>query len=97
MTEAILGQYPACPTDEAHRIAAHTAQRSSGRVGRSAAGRELDPQAIKLAVVAHIRHEHTNYDHFLMQGAERLEARILVREKIDRMLEKWRSTDGVDS
>jgi hypothetical protein len=90
MTGAILRQYPACPTDEARRIAAHTARRGSGRVGRSAAGRELDPQAIKLAVIAHIRHEHTNYDHLLMQGAERLDARILVREKINEMLVKWR-------
>ena len=89
MTSAILRQYPACPTDEARRIAAHTAQRGSGRVGRSAAGRDLDPQAIKLAVIAHVRHEHTNYDHLLMQGAERLEARTLVRDKIDQVLAKW--------
>jgi hypothetical protein len=89
MVKAILGQYPACPTDEARRIAAHTARRGSGRVGRSAAGRELDPRAIKLAVIAHIRHEHTNYDHLLMQGAARLDARTLVRDKIDQMLVKW--------
>jgi hypothetical protein len=97
MTKEILGQYPACPADEARRIAAHTALRGSGRVGRSAAGRELDPRAIKLAVVAHIRHAHTNYDRLLMQGASRLDARILVREKIDQVLVKWRSADGVDS
>lgn len=97
MTKEILGQYPACPADEARRIAAHTALRDSGRVGRSAAGRELDPRAIKLAVVAHIRHAHTNYDRLLMQGASRLDARILVREKIDQVLVKWRSADGVES
>ncbi len=90
MTSAILSQYPACPTDEARRIAAHTSRRGSGRVGRSAAGRDLDPQAIKLAVIAHVRHAHTNYDHLLMQGAERLEARTLVRDKIDQVLAKWR-------
>jgi hypothetical protein len=66
-------------------------------VGHSAAGRELDPRAIKLAVVAHIRHQHTNYDRLLMQGASRLDARILVREKIDQVLVKWRGADGVDS
>ena len=90
MTEVILGKYPACPAGEARRIAAHTARRGSGRVGRSAAGRELDPQAIKLAVIAHIRHEHTNYDHLLMEGAPRLDARVLVHDKIDQMLAKWR-------
>lgn len=97
MTTAILGQFPACPADEARNIAAHTARRGSGRVGRSAAGRELNPQAIKLAVIAHIRHEHTNYDHLLMQGAARLEARTLVRDKIDQVLEKWRGADDVES
>jgi hypothetical protein len=95
MTEAILGQYPACPTAEARRIASHTARRSSGRVGRSAAGRELDPQAIKLTVIAHIRHEHTNYDHLLMEGAARLDARVLVHDKIDQVLAKWRGNDAV--
>jgi hypothetical protein len=90
MTEAILEQYPACSTDEARRVAAHTARRGSGRVGRSAAGRELDPQAINLAVIAHIRHEHTSYDQLLMQGAARLDARIMVRDTIDHMLAKWR-------
>jgi hypothetical protein len=97
MTKEILGQYPACPAAEAGRIAAHTARRGSGRVGRSAAGRQLDPRAIKLAVVAHIRHAHTNYDRLLMQGASRLDARILVREKIDQVLVKWRGADGVES
>ena len=90
MTKAILAQYPACPAAEAGRIAAHAARRGSGRVGRSAAGRELDPQAIKLAVTAHIRHEHTKYDRLLMQGTARLDARIQIRDAIDQVLVKWR-------
>jgi len=89
MTKTILGQYPACPTDEARRIAAHTARRGSGRVGRSAAGRELDPRAIDLAVIAHIRHEHTEYDRLWMQGADRLDARARVRDKINQVLARW--------
>src|SRR5438093_3658812 len=71
-TEAIVGRYPRCPLAEARRIAAHAGLRSSGRVGRSAAGRALDPQAVDLAVMAHIRREHTNYDQLLMRGTERL-------------------------
>ncbi len=63
-------------------------------MGRSAAGRALNPQAIELAVVAHVRHEHTNYDDLLMQGAERLEARVLVREQIDAVLTKWQRETG---
>jgi len=91
MTEAILKRYPACPPEEAGRMATHTAKRGSGRVGRTAAGRALDPQAIDLAVLATVRHEHTNYDQLLMEGADRLDARLLVREKINTVLAKWRS------
>ncbi|MEW6303976.1 MAG: DUF2293 domain-containing protein [Verrucomicrobiota bacterium] len=89
MTRAILEQFPSCPPKEARSIAAHTALRGSGRVGRSAAGRALDPRAIELAVVAHIRHAHTDYDLMLMQGTDRLDARALVREKIDAVIARW--------
>jgi hypothetical protein len=89
-TQAIAQRYPGCPSNEAREIAEHTAQRSSGRVGRSAAGRELNASAVDLAVVAHIRHTHTNYDALLMRGVERLDARAQVREKIDRVLATWR-------
>lgn len=82
-------QFPACPPDEARAIAEHTALRGSGRVGRSAAGRALDPHALELAVIAHVRHTHTNYDELLMAGTERLGARALVRERIDRVLASW--------
>ncbi len=88
--QAIAQRYPGCPSNEAREIAEHTAQRSSGRVGRSAAGRELDPSAVDLAVIAHIRHTHTNYDALLMSGVERLDARAQVREKIDRVLTTWK-------
>jgi hypothetical protein len=89
LTQAVLERFPGCPVAEAHRVAAHTGLRSSGRVGRSAAGRALDPRAVNLAVVAHIRHEHTNYDQLLMRGTDRTDARTLVREQIDRVLEEW--------
>lgn len=89
MRQAIFAQYPACPPEDTRRIAAHTGRRGSGHVGRSAAGRALDPRAIELAVIAHIRHEHTDYDRLLMQGADRLDARRLVRDKIDQVLARW--------
>ena len=91
LTAAISQRYPGCPSDEARQIAEHTGRRSSGRVGRSAAGRALDATAVDLAVTAHIRHAHTNYDELLMRGTDRLDARALVRERIDRVLEKWSS------
>lgn len=87
--QAIIHRYPQCPPSEAREIAGHTGRRSSGRVGRSAAGRALDPAALDLAVIAYIRHKHTNYDELLMRGVPRLEARGVIREKIDVVRMKW--------
>jgi hypothetical protein len=36
-----------------------------------------------------IRHARTNYDELLMCGTERLDARALIREGIDRVLAEW--------
>jgi hypothetical protein len=89
LTKGIRERHPRCPAEEARRIARHTALRGSGRIGRSAAGRALEPQAIDLAVIAWVRHQHTNYDTLLMQGAERLDAREMVRAEIGRVLAQW--------
>ena len=89
MTEKIRVLYPGCPSDEARRIAAHTAARGSGRVGRSAAGRALDDHALALAVAAWVRHRHTRYDELLMSGQERAAARSEVREEMDSVLDGW--------
>lgn len=91
MTAAILNEFPHCPPAEARQIAAHAAERGSGRVGRSAAGRELDPQAITLAVIAHVRHVHTNYDSLLMRGVDRRDAREQIRGTLDKVLGQWRA------
>lgn len=89
MSAAILNQFPLCPSQAAHQIAAHAAERGSGRVGRSAAGRELDPKAITLAVIAHIRHVHTSYDSLLMRGVDRQDAREQIRGQLDQVLLQW--------
>lgn len=84
--------FPGCPADEAARIAAWTCRKHSGRVGRSAAAKEFDPQALRLAVIAHIRHEHTRYDELLMEHGDRQLARREVREEIDRTLARWEAS-----
>ena len=89
LTAAISQRYPGCPPTEAREIAEHAGLRSSGRVGRSAAGRALDATAVDLAVRARVRHTHTNYDELLMRGTDRQDARVSVREKMDRVLAKW--------
>lgn len=87
--DAIRQQYPGCPPGRAHRIARHAATRSSGRVGRSAAGRALDPEAVRLAVVAAVRQADTAYEDLLMRGVPRLEARHRVLEQVDEVLAGW--------
>jgi hypothetical protein len=81
--------YPRCPPDRAEAIAARSAVRSSGRVGRSAAARALAPRAIALAVVASVRHLDTNYDDLLMSGVARETARDEIRSSIDKVLASW--------
>ena len=89
LARAIRLRFPGCPPERAARIAAHAGARSSGRIGRTSAGRALDPEAVRMAVVAAVRHEETRYDDLLMSGIPRDEARELVRHDIDRVLRAW--------
>jgi hypothetical protein len=89
VADKLRALFPGCPADEAARIAAWTCRKHSGRVGRSAAAKEFDGQALRLAVVAHIRHEHTRYDELLMQHGDRQLARAEVRAEIERVLARW--------
>ena len=82
--------FPGCPPGRAEAIARHAAQRGSGRVGRSAAGRELDPEALELAVLASVRHQDTRYDELLMSGLDRTLARDHVRDHVNAVLDQWR-------
>src|SRR5438552_10757138 len=59
MAESIRQMFPGCPPEEAQAIAAHTSVRGSGRVGRTAAGRAPDEEALAAAVVAYSRHRRT--------------------------------------
>jgi hypothetical protein len=83
--------FPGCPKARAEAIATHTGDRNSGRIGRTAAGRALDPAAITLAVVAAVRHGDTDYDDLLMAGIDRAEARDQVRANVDEVLDRWRT------
>jgi len=89
MAVEIRRLFPGCPASRAEAIASHAAVRGSGRVGRSSAGRALDPDALTLAVVASIRHADTGYDELLMAGVPRLDARARVQPDIERVLDRW--------
>jgi len=90
--ERLGALFPGCPIPERQDIAAHACQKYSGRVGRSASARELDPKAIELAMRAHIRHCHTPYDKLLARGIDREEARMQVRDAADKVLARWRQS-----
>ncbi|MFI6028333.1 DUF2293 domain-containing protein [Amycolatopsis magusensis] len=90
LAAAIRLAFPHCPAERAQTIAEHAGVRGSGRVGRSAAGRALDEDAVRAAVVASIRHLDTDYDDLLMSGVPRADARERIRPTIDRVLARWR-------
>jgi hypothetical protein len=94
MAESIQQMFPGCPLEEARAIAEHTSVRDSGRVGRTASGRALEEEALRVAVVASVRHRHTKYDQLLMKRLSRMDARDSVRDDIDRVLESWRRVPG---
>jgi hypothetical protein len=91
MAAEIIRLFPGCPPDRANSISRHAAERGSGRVGRSAAGRALDAGAVEFAVAASVRHEDTRYDDLLMSGLDRAEARDQVRGQVQGILDEWRS------
>ncbi len=91
---AIREQYPGCPATEATEIAEHACRKYSGRIGRTAAAKEFSPNAIRLAVIAHIRHAHTDYDELLARYADRDRARERIRGKVSAILDHWQQTAG---
>jgi hypothetical protein len=90
MTERLLVLFPHCPRKEAQAIAQHTAARGSGRVGRTAAGRDLEEGPMTAAVTAAIRHTYTDYDSLLASGLDRSLARERVADRVQTILAGWR-------
>ena len=88
-SDAILDLYPKCPARTAKSIAEHACLKYSGRVGRSAAAKSFGASAVRLAVIAHIRHAKTQYDDLLMRGWDRYDARQQIAEQVDSVLSKW--------
>jgi hypothetical protein len=81
--------FPRSPAGRERAIAEHACLKYSGRVGRSAAAKSLDEEAVRLAVIAHIRHAQTDYDLLLAGGHERWDARNEVEGEVERILTEW--------
>ena len=54
----------------------------------------MDEQAVRLAVIAHIRHNETNYDELLGRGWERSDARSAVADRVDEVLDEWEASES---
>jgi hypothetical protein len=81
--------FPGCPSGRERKIAEHACLKYSGRVGRSASARALDEQAVRVAVIAHVRHRETTYDQLLARGYDRWEAREVIEGEVRRVLQRW--------
>ena len=87
--ERVRALFPGCPAGREQVIAEHACLKYSGQVGRSAAAKNLAENAVRLAVIAHIRHAETDYDELLASGYDRRVARAQVTEAVDRILARW--------
>lgn len=85
--------YPGCPPAEAAAIAGHACAVGSGRIGRSSEAKQLEAQAVTLAVRAHVRHAHTSYDELLAQGVDRADARARMHDRVRDVLARWGGAD----
>jgi len=78
-----------CPPGREIIIAEHACLKYSGRIGRTATAKDLEANAIRLAVIAHIRHIETPYDKLLAMGHDRWEARHRVEARVNEILFSW--------
>lgn len=72
-TTAIQSQFPKAPADCVTQIVQLALKKRSGRVGRT--GRLELESKVRLAVWAHLRHHHTNYDALLNAKTSKEKAR----------------------
>jgi hypothetical protein len=90
-TNAVRAMFPGCPLSEARVIAEHACEKHSGRVGRTAAAKELDPEKVRLAVIAHVRHLHTDYDQIIARTHDKRDSRARIKGGVAEVLREWQS------
>lgn len=85
--EALLGLFPKMPKTEVPQVLKHALKKHSRRVGRTS--RVCLQDRVKLAVHAHIRHVHTDYDQLLKQGSNKSQARQEVWDRLGEVARQW--------
>lgn len=85
-------QFPLIPVEEKENILKHGFRKYSGRVGRTS--QMPLTKKVVFAVVAHVRHKHTDYDKLMDEGKGREEARRAVSRKIQDVLKIWGHKGG---
>jgi hypothetical protein len=65
---ALYASFPPCPAGRERTIGEYACCKYSGRIGRSAAVKSLDEEAIRLAVTTHVRSAEIRYDVLLAGG-----------------------------
>lgn len=85
-------QFPEMPAEEKVLIIRHSFKKHSRRVGRT--GTIKLSRKVLLAVIAHVRHSHTDYDSLLERGLERTAARKAVNRMIESIMRAWGYTEG---
>ncbi|OTA77268.1 hypothetical protein M434DRAFT_63888, partial [Hypoxylon sp. CO27-5] len=84
---SVRSQFPQIPASDLERVVKHTLTKNSGRVGRTTK-LPLNQKA-ELAVCAHIRHRHTDYENLLANKVPRNDAREQIFEKVKKVAKEW--------
>ena len=84
--------YPRMPSHDLTAVLAHAFRKGSKRVGRTT--KISDKQRALLAVRAHVRHVHTDYEAMLKRGVGRGQARDQVQKRISEIVRSWGPVEG---
>lgn len=85
--ELLQTEFPLMPEETLKLILDHSFLKGSGRVGRATT--PDDKRKASLAVEAHIRHKHTQYEDMLASGTDRKAARKKVWPIVVAIKEAW--------
>ncbi|KAI0139559.1 hypothetical protein F4776DRAFT_662512 [Hypoxylon sp. NC0597] len=87
---SILSQYPKIPTSDLENVVKHATMKYSGRVGRTS--KLALNEKTQLAVRAHVRHNHTDYDALLKNKMSKRKARSQILKKACDITKEWGET-----